>query len=75
MNKGPCILVVDDERSIVRTLELILQRHGYRVVTAYDGCAAPSPDPGVREDSKAAWSDLLKVCGLEEQGCWLCLKA
>ena len=34
MNTGPCILVVDDNRSIVRTLELVLQRHGYRVVTA-----------------------------------------
>jgi CheY-like chemotaxis protein len=37
MNSGPCILVVDDNRSIVRTLELVLQGKGFRVVTAFDG--------------------------------------
>jgi CheY-like chemotaxis protein len=40
MDAGACILVVDDNRSIVRTLELVLQHQGYRVLTAYDGYEA-----------------------------------
>ena len=31
------ILVVDDERSIVRLVQINLERHGYRVITAGDG--------------------------------------
>jgi two-component system alkaline phosphatase synthesis response regulator PhoP/two-component system response regulator VicR len=31
------ILVVDDERHIVRLIQVNLERHGYRVVTAFDG--------------------------------------
>ena len=31
------ILAVDDERSIVRLVQINLERHGYRVVTAMDG--------------------------------------
>jgi two-component system alkaline phosphatase synthesis response regulator PhoP/two-component system response regulator VicR len=34
------ILVVDDERHIVRLVEINLQRAGYDVVTAYDGVEA-----------------------------------
>jgi two-component system alkaline phosphatase synthesis response regulator PhoP/two-component system response regulator VicR len=34
------ILVVDDERHIVRLVEINLQRAGYDVVTAYDGIEA-----------------------------------
>lgn len=34
------ILVVDDDRSIRRTLELILQREGYSVTTARDARSA-----------------------------------
>ncbi len=34
------ILVVDDERHIVRLVEINLQRAGYNVVTAYDGVEA-----------------------------------
>lgn len=34
------ILVVDDERHIVRLVEVNLQRAGYDVVTAYDGVEA-----------------------------------
>ncbi len=34
------ILVVDDERHIVRLVEVNLQRTGYDVVTAYDGLEA-----------------------------------
>jgi two-component system alkaline phosphatase synthesis response regulator PhoP len=34
------ILVVDDERHIVRLVEVNLQRAGYNVVTAYDGIEA-----------------------------------
>lgn len=31
------ILVCDDERHIVRLIQVNLERHGYEVVTAYDG--------------------------------------
>lgn len=34
------ILVVDDERHIVRLVEINLQRAGYEVITAYDGVEA-----------------------------------
>lgn len=34
------ILVVDDERHIVRLIEINLQRAGYDVITAYDGAEA-----------------------------------
>jgi CheY-like chemotaxis protein len=40
MSTGECILIVDDNKSIVRMLELVLQHNGYRVVTAYDGFEA-----------------------------------
>lgn len=36
----PCILVVDDNQSLVRIMEGVLHNHGYRVLTAYDGFAA-----------------------------------
>lgn len=34
------ILVVDDERHIVRLIEINLERAGYHVITAYDGVEA-----------------------------------
>jgi len=34
------ILVVDDERHIVKLVEVNLKKHGYEVVTAYDGVEA-----------------------------------
>jgi len=34
------ILVVDDERHIVKLVEVNLKKHGYDVVTAYDGVEA-----------------------------------
>jgi CheY-like chemotaxis protein len=34
------ILVVDDNRSLVRIVEGILQRMGYEIITAYDGVEA-----------------------------------
>jgi DNA-binding response OmpR family regulator len=34
------VLVVDDDEDIRETLEMVLQRHGYAVVTAGDGRAA-----------------------------------
>ena len=33
----PCILLVEDDRSVRRYLEVTLQRSGYRVLTAEDG--------------------------------------
>ena len=37
MTDGKKILVVDDEKHIVRLVQVNLERNGYRVVTAYDG--------------------------------------
>jgi CheY-like chemotaxis protein len=34
------ILVVDDNQALVRIMEAVLQKHGYQVLTAYDGFAA-----------------------------------
>ncbi len=34
---SPLILLVDDHRGVVRALSGLLERHGYRVVGAYDG--------------------------------------
>lgn len=36
----PCILVVDDDREIVRAISINLQNEGYRVIEAYDGLQA-----------------------------------
>ncbi|MFY9278438.1 MAG: response regulator transcription factor [Caldicoprobacterales bacterium] len=36
----PCILVVDDDREIVRAISINLQKEGYRVIEAYDGMQA-----------------------------------
>src|SRR6202048_4085116 len=36
----PCVLLVEDDRSVRRYLEVTLQRSGYRVITAEDGLEA-----------------------------------
>ena len=36
----PCVLLVEDDRSVRRYLEVTLQRSGYRVLTAEDGLKA-----------------------------------
>lgn len=36
----PCVLLVEDDRSVRRYLEVTLQRCGYRVLTAEDGLEA-----------------------------------
>jgi len=36
----PCVLLVEDDRSVRRYLEVILQRSGYQVITAGDGLEA-----------------------------------
>lgn len=36
----PCVLVVDDDREIVRAISINLQNEGYRVIVAYDGLMA-----------------------------------
>lgn len=38
--KHPCVLLVEDDRSVRRYLEVTLQRSGYRVITAGDGLEA-----------------------------------
>ena len=35
-----CVLVVDDDREIVRAIALLLEKEGYRVLKAYDGMQA-----------------------------------
>lgn len=35
--RGKRILVCDDERLIVRLIQINLERHGYKVLTAFDG--------------------------------------
>jgi DNA-binding response OmpR family regulator len=37
MNSKAHILVVDDNRSVVRIIEVLLQREGFEVLTAFDG--------------------------------------
>ena len=37
MNSKRCILVVDDNRSVVRIIEVLLQREGFETLTAFDG--------------------------------------
>jgi CheY-like chemotaxis protein len=37
MNSKPRILVVDDNHSVVKLLELVLQKEGYAVLSAFDG--------------------------------------
>jgi DNA-binding response OmpR family regulator len=37
MAQAKTILIVDDDREIVRGLQLVLEGQGYRVVTAHDG--------------------------------------
>ncbi len=44
------ILVVDDNRSLVRIIEGILQRQGYEIVTAYDGVEAMKQVEATRPD-------------------------
>ena len=36
----PCVLLVEDDRSVRRYLEVTLQRSGYTVITAADGLEA-----------------------------------
>ena len=38
--KTPRILVVDDNHALVRIMQGVLQKHGYEVLTAYDGFVA-----------------------------------
>lgn len=40
MSPQICILLVDDETSILKTLGLVLQKQGYRVITAASAAAA-----------------------------------
>ncbi|HZJ83073.1 MAG TPA: response regulator transcription factor [Clostridia bacterium] len=38
--KEPCVLVVDDDKEIVRAISINLQHEGYEVIEAYDGLQA-----------------------------------
>ena len=35
-----CVLVVDDDREIVKAISLLLEKEGYQVLKAYDGLEA-----------------------------------
>lgn len=35
-----CVLVVDDDREIVKAIALLLEKEGYKVLKAYDGMQA-----------------------------------
>jgi len=37
MNKGADILVVDDDRDLVKTISIVLESSGYRIRTAHNG--------------------------------------
>ena len=37
VHMGHCVLVVDDDREIVKAISLLLEREGYTVLKAYDG--------------------------------------
>ena len=39
-SREPCVLLVEDDRSVRRYLEVTLQRSGYQVITAEDGLEA-----------------------------------
>lgn len=39
MAAGKTILIIDDDRDLVQGLRLVLENHGYRVLTAHDGAA------------------------------------
>lgn len=40
MARRPTLLIVDDEENVARTLQLIFEREGYRVSTAYSSAEA-----------------------------------
>ena len=37
---GECVLVVDDDREIVKAIDILLKKEGYEVLKAYDGLQA-----------------------------------
>lgn len=39
-DSGPVVLVVDDSATVRKLVSMTLEKHGYRVVTAFDGVAA-----------------------------------
>ena len=40
MSENPCILVVDDDKDIVRAIATLLEREGFETIKAYDGLDA-----------------------------------
>lgn len=51
-----CVLVVDDDREIVKAIGLLLEKEGYRVLKAYEALFAPGAGrPG--EEPPAALYD------------------
>jgi CheY-like chemotaxis protein len=50
MHSDVCALVVDDNRSTVRMLQLILHGEGYHVETAYEGYEALEKAPAAKPD-------------------------
>ncbi len=50
MSAQKTILIVDDDRELVDGLRLLLERQGYRVVTAHDGVAGKNTIATTRPD-------------------------
>ena len=58
-----CILVVDDDREIVRAIAILLEKEGYQVLKAYDGMQALEliAEQKVHHDAKTRRI----ICGIE----------
>ncbi len=56
---GETILVVDDEEPVRETTRVILEDHGYRVITAIDGSEAISVYSKNKETIKAVLTDMM----------------
>ena len=60
------ILVCDDDRSIVESIEIYLQQEGFRVLKAYDAEAGRDPDYA-KDPGKQQYTHYHFVC--KDRGC------
>ena len=57
-----CILVVDDDREIVRAIAILLEKEGYQVLKAYDGMQALELICGIENTRAKKHSDHCAQC-------------
>lgn len=50
------ILVVDDEKLLVKGIKFNLENEGYQVETAFDGALAAERFPGARASTSSSWT-------------------